>query len=137
MYITRNASKLRIETNEWNIGWTTGLLPYTALQDGNDSDVVSANSLVGYSCLGDFVLQTGYFKSADSYPVGTPVTPDGVTGSIKATTAGSTLLIMGYVTIPTTDLLDGGATGYPAISAVTNGNVVAYQTAWLPANAND
>jgi len=94
--------------------------------------VVSANSLVGYSCLGDFVLQTGYYNSGDSYPVDTPITPDGVTGSVKATTADSGEPIMGYITEPPTDLLDGGATGYPSISGVTDGNVIAFQTAWVP-----
>jgi len=121
---------------EWVIGWTAGTIPYLALQDGDHFDVVSANSLVGYSCLGDFVLQTGYFKSADSYPIDTPVTLDGTTGSIKAGADANDLPIIGYITESAHDLLDGGATGYPSVSGVTSGSVVAFQTAWVTAGAN-
>ncbi len=121
---------------EWEIGWVAGRIPHIALQDGNQYDVVSANSLVGYSCLGNFVLQTGYFDSAEAYPVDTPVTPDGTTGSVTITTAGSGDPIIGYVTAPVEDLKDGGATGYPSLSSVTDGNVIAFQTAWVPATGN-
>jgi hypothetical protein len=41
---------------EWIIGWAGGRIPCLALHDGNQYDVVSATSLVGYSCLGEFVL---------------------------------------------------------------------------------
>lgn len=120
------------DEREWVVGWEAANgLPYLAIQDGNQYDVVSANSLVGYSCLGNFVLQTGYY-TAGSYTIGTPVTPDGVTGKIKITTDNSGEPIIGYVTAPVTDLLDGGATGYPSISGVEDGNVVAFQTAWVP-----
>lgn len=115
----------------WVKGWAATRIPYVALQDGNTYNVVSANSLVGYSCLGNFVLQTGYFKTGESYPIDTPVTPDGTTGDIKPTTTGSGEPIMGYITAPVDDLLDGGATGYPSISGVVDGDVVAFQTAWL------
>jgi hypothetical protein len=132
------SAELNGSTNEyeWEIGWSAGRIPYIALQDGNQYDVVSANSLVGYSCLGDFVLQTGYY-TAGAYVVNSPVSPDGTTGNIKLGVAGNGEPIMGYITAPVTDLSSGGATGYPSISAVTDANVVAFQTAWLPANAND
>lgn len=117
---------------EWTIGWVAGRIPYVALQDGNQYDVKSANSLVGYSCLGDFVLQTGYFDSNQNYPVDTPLTPAGTTGNVTVTTADSGEPIMGYVTTPVTNLKAGGPTGYPSVSAVMDGNVIAFQTAWVP-----
>jgi hypothetical protein len=115
---------------------TAGRIPHIALQDADQYDVVSANSLVGYSCLGDFELQTGYY-TAGAYVVGSPVSPDGTTGKVKLGVAGSGEPIMGYVTKPVTDLLSGGATGYPAVSGVVDGNVLAFNTAWQAANANN
>lgn len=123
------------------LSWVLGLdtangarVPYIALQDSVDSDVRSANSLVGYSCLGDFVIQTGFFKSGESYVRDTPLTPgtSGDVGLVVPTTPNSGLPIMGYVTEVPYNLLSGGATGYPSISGVTDGNVLAFQTAWVP-----
>lgn len=117
---------------EWVLGLHAEALDpftYTALQDSDDFDVRSADSLVGYSPLGDFVIQTGYFDDGEAYPIGTPLTPDGTTGDL--TVAGSGDPVVGYVTKPVTDLKDGGATGYPSNSNATDAEVIAFQTAWV------
>jgi len=121
---------------EWVLGYDTGdnaAPPCFALNDSADFDVKQAGSLVGYSCLGDFVLQTAYFV-AGAYIVGTPLTPatGGNVGSLTSTTANSGDPIVGYVSIEPTDLLQVGNNGTPQISGVQSGNVIAFQTAWVP-----
>lgn len=123
---------------EWVLGCSGGHIPYIALQDSADYDVVSANSLVGLSMLGDFEIQTGYF-STGTYNVDTPVTYDpAIAGNIIYTTVGGAVDIMGYVTRNHgyVNLGAPGPTGYPADSSATNENVVVFQTGWVTALGN-
>jgi hypothetical protein len=129
--------------NEWVKGLDSGndaLIPYFAHQDSTQSDVVSANSLVGLSCLSELQLRTGYYKTGETYVKDTPLTV-GLTGTADAglilpTTMGSGAPIVGFVTEGIVNLLDGGKTGYPSVAGVVSGNVVSLQTAFLP-NAED
>jgi hypothetical protein len=118
---------------EWQLGQHAQAVdPYTfiALEDSSDFDVRSAKSLVGYSPLGNFVLQTGYFDPEAALPVGAPLTFDGTTGDLTLATTGDA--VVGYVTQPEQNLLDGGDSGYPQASGVENGDVITYATAWVP-----
>jgi len=126
------------DVQEWELGWAAGRIPYIALQDSTQEDVVSANSLVGLSPIGEFVLRTGYYKVGDTYNVDTPIAPDGVTGNVFVTTLESGLPIMGYVTKRITDLAGyAGPGGYPTVSGVVDGNVIAFQTHYLPNTADE
>ncbi len=120
---------------EWVLGLhADATIPYFAHQDSDQTDVVSANSLVGLSCLGVLVLRTGYYVAGETYTVDTPLTAasGGNAGSLIPTTENSGAPILGYVREGIENLLAGGPTGYPSISAVDSGNVITLQTAWVP-----
>lgn len=60
---------------------------YFALTDFFDSSVEASQKIVGLSCLGDYLIETPWFDDQASYePEGTPLTWDGDTGKITATT---------------------------------------------------
>jgi hypothetical protein len=42
-----------------------GLTPYIALQDSVDTDVLSSGLLLGLSCAGQYVFETGYYVRVD------------------------------------------------------------------------
>lgn len=126
---------------EWVLGLDASAnVAYWALQDSADYDVVSAGSLVGYSCLGDFELQTGYFVTGQSYPADTFLTPGtaGNVGSVTPTTLESGVPIVGIVTRnhAPVDLGDKGASGYPSDSSSTSQEVITLATKYLP-NSGD
>lgn len=125
---------------EWEKGWVEGRIPYFAVQDSADFDVRSANSLVGFSCLGNFEFRTGYFKAGETYTVDTPLTPGtgGDLGYVLPTTLESGDPICGYVTRANApvDLKDGGPKGYPADSSAVDSEVITFQMAWLPNTAD-
>lgn len=83
---------------EWELGCSGTLIPYFAEKDSTDEDVISAGSLTGLSSLGKYELQTAFYKSGDTYNNDVPLTFDGVTGDVKATTYGSGEPILGVVT---------------------------------------
>lgn len=87
-----------LDQYEWVLGGVSGQVPYIALQDSVDPDVVESGTLVGLSCLGQFELQTAYFAAEETYNVDVPLTYDGVTGDVKPTTFGSGEPILGVVT---------------------------------------
>jgi hypothetical protein len=108
---------------EWQLGWTAGLIPFTALNDSGDADVVEAGNLVALSSAGQFELQTAFWKAGDTFNVDTPVGPDGVTGNIKAATLGDGNPIMGYIT------RNHGPLSLVGINSnAVNLSVVSYQT---------
>lgn len=78
-----------------------------AIQDDTDFDVVGSGVITAISVLGKYELQTAFFKSTDEYVNGTPVTYDGTTGKIKATTLDSGSAILGYCSGPPVDVLQG------------------------------
>ncbi len=83
---------------EWVLGVTGTAMPYIALADSRDEDVQEADKLPALSVAGDFEIQTAFFKAGDTYNVDVPITFDGVTGDLKATTAGSGAAILGFIT---------------------------------------
>ncbi len=125
---------------EWVKGWAAGRLPYITVQDSVDFDVVSANSLVGFSCLGNFKFQTGYFKTGETYTLDTPLTAGtgGDLGLVVPTTLESGLPILGYVTDANApvDLSDRGPKGYPADSSAVDSEVIRFQSTYLPNTAD-
>jgi hypothetical protein len=125
---------------EWEKGWASGRVPYLAVQDSVDFDVRAASSLVGFSCLGNFEFQTGYFKSGETYTVDTPLTAGtgGDLGYVKPTTLESGDPILGYVTRANApvDLAAGGAKGYPADSSAVDSEVIRFQSTYLPNTAD-
>lgn len=46
---------------EWVLGLVSGAIPYIALQDYTDADVLAAGGLTGLSCAGQFTLESAYF----------------------------------------------------------------------------
>jgi hypothetical protein len=44
---------------------TDGITPYIALQDSIDTDVLSSGLLLGLSCAGQYVFETGYYVRTD------------------------------------------------------------------------
>jgi hypothetical protein len=68
----------------WLLGCPKGQVPYFAYTDGAAFDVVGSGRLLGLSCAGDYVLQTGYFTTG-VYANGTPLVADPVTpGNVTA-----------------------------------------------------
>lgn len=88
-------------TGKWVVGCASVASAPTiafAVQDDVDFDVIGSGVLTGISVLGKYELQTPFFKSADTYTEGAPLTYDGTTGSIKVTTLESGEPIIGFVT---------------------------------------
>jgi hypothetical protein len=84
---------------EWVLGKDTSAdMCYIARKDSLDTDVQSAGTLPGLSCAGQFELQTGFFKTGDTYNDGAYLAADGVTGNLKVTARNSNELILGQVT---------------------------------------
>ena len=81
---------------EWVLGATAPATPYIALEDSTDEDVIEAGKLPALSCAGQFEIQTPYYNATGAYIVDTPLTYDGVTGSVKAAGAGDP--VVGFVT---------------------------------------
>lgn len=121
---------------EWTLGWQAGRLPYIAYNDSQDEDVLEADKLPALSSLGQFEIQTAFWKDADeaSFVVDVPVGPDGTTGDIKVATLESGEPIMGYVTRihgaedlgPTGE----GNNGQNSSAEVVNLKVVTFVTAY-------
>ena len=129
---------------KWILGWVAGI-PYIAYNDwnestGKDEDVLEAGKLPGLSCLGQYEIQTAFWKEADeaSFVPGTPVSPDGVTGDIKVGALESGVPIMGYVTRNRGALNLGptGAGNNGVNSAAVNLDVVTFETAYAPNSAD-
>jgi hypothetical protein len=118
---------------EWVLGGNGNAVAtdpvYFANADSEDPDVISADSLPALSCYGQFVLQTGYYTGS-GWVHGTPVTYDGVTGSIKTTTVGSGAPVVGTV-----EGINGPISLVKQDSSATNLNVVQIATRFEPANA--
>ena len=68
---------------EWVLGGQAAKIPYIALEDSTDEDVIEAGKLPALSCAGQFEIQTPYFKAGGAYNNDTPLTYDGVTGDLK------------------------------------------------------
>ena len=68
---------------EWALGGSAGRIPYIAVQDSADEDVVECGKLTGLSCAGKFEIETAYFTSGN-YGVDTLLTWDSSTaGNVK------------------------------------------------------
>lgn len=67
MLISLNSSGL------WVIGCPEGNVPYIAFEDATDTDVLSSGLLLGYSCSGDFEIETAYIDAAATYNQDTPL----------------------------------------------------------------
>ncbi len=81
---------------EWVKGCVNGRAPFIAFQDATEADVVATEGLTGISISGDYEIQTGYFKTGQTYNADTLLTYDGVTGQVKPATEGQ--YVIGRVT---------------------------------------
>lgn len=82
---------------EWELGCSGTKIAYFAEKDSTDEDVLEADSLTGLSSAGKYELETAFFKAGDTYNNDVPLTFDGTTGDVKATTYGSGAPIVGVV----------------------------------------
>lgn len=115
---------------EWTLGCSAGKAPFIAYQDSTEADVVAADGLTGISISGDYEIQTGYFKSGDTYNTDVLLTFDGTTGDVKAATEGD--LILGRCSrIRGTKKLNDPANNVYANSETSSANsyVVTFETA--------
>jgi hypothetical protein len=119
---------------EWQLGWTSGSIPYIALNDSTDRDVLEAGNLVALSCAGKFEIQTpfitglnGLAGSLGTLTIDVPLTPDGTSGNLKPATGLSGVPIVGYVTRNNGPLSLVGTN-----SNCTNTNVVSFATNLVP-----
>jgi hypothetical protein len=117
---------------EWILGGVAGQISFIAYQDSSDEDVVECGKLTGLSCLGKFVIQTGYYKTGDTYNNGVALTYDGVTGDLKATTAESGLPILGYCSKG----LRGPKSLVGIDSSASNLNVIVFDTSYVENTAD-
>lgn len=119
--------------SEWNLGTPANSgIPHFALQDSADQDVIEAGKLTGYSALGKFRLQTAYYKTGDTYNDAVPVTPDGETGDVKATTLESGAPIVGFV-----HLNRGPQSLVGVDSSASTLTVITIDTVYLPNSVDD
>jgi len=85
---------------EWTKGVTiNGLstpVPYIALQDATEADVVAAEGLTGISISGDYEIQTGYYNTDGTYNADVLLTFDGTSGRVKPAAEGN--YVIGRVT---------------------------------------
>ena len=81
---------------EWVKGCVNGRAPFIAFQDATEADVVATEGLTGISISGDYEIQTGYFKTEQTYNIDTLLTYDGVSGEVKPAAEGN--YVIGRVT---------------------------------------
>lgn len=77
------------------LGQDANVQVFFALQDETDHDVVNSGLLTGLSSSGQFEIETGYFKTGDTYNQDIPLTYDAATGNLKATTFDGTTPVVG------------------------------------------
>jgi len=76
------------DNGEWVKGCTAAKIPYIALSDQSDTDVLAIGLLPALSCAGNYEIQTGYFiADSDMQAEGTPIiaATGGDAGSLKVT----------------------------------------------------
>lgn len=122
---------------EWILATNTlanaGATVYIADKDSTDGDVIEGG-LMGYSSLGDYEIQTGFYKAGDTYNVDTVLTVDAATpGQLCAIPAGAgTYGVVGKVTrIRGATLLQNAAAGVKddSSTAAADSGVIVFQTA--------
>lgn len=127
-----NATTSRLE---WVLGKDASASQvFIALPDSTDTDVQSADLLVGLPCSGQFVIETAYFKSGDTYSDGAYLTADGVTGDLKITARESGEPIYGIVRVSEDSTSNSGlrTTTASDSSAVAPVRVLRFETIHLP-----
>lgn len=77
---------------EWVLGGQANTIPYIALEDSTDEDVIEAGKLPALSCAGQFEIQTAYYKDGGTYNNDVALTYDGVTGNVKPALAADAVL---------------------------------------------
>lgn len=84
--------------NQWVKGCAAGKVPYIAFHDQADTDVTSSGLLLGFSCAGQFEIETGYFDNGQTYVEGSPLKADtaGNVGRLTLTTIGAASDIVGF-----------------------------------------
>ena len=80
---------------EMALGCVAGAVPYFAVNDSDQGDVLGSGLLRVISAQEVRVIQTAYYKTGETYNVGDALTYDGVTGNVKP--AGTGDVILGYV----------------------------------------
>jgi hypothetical protein len=113
-----------------------GQTVYFADKDSTDGDVIEGG-LSGYSSLGNYEIQTAFFKADDTYNVDTLLTISTVAGSLaELPEASASYPIVGKVTRKKTnggtggDLLQNAAAGVKDDSSTSaaNSGVIVFQT---------
>ena len=67
----RSGQLISLDDNgEWVKGCPKGKEPHFAFQDQTDTDVQSIGLLLGFSCSGDYVIETGWFVEGESLVYG-------------------------------------------------------------------
>jgi len=81
---------------EWVLGGLASTVPYIAVQDDQDEDVLECGAMTGLSCAGQFEIETAYFETG-TYADSVPLTWEGATaGNVDVADTGED--IVGYVT---------------------------------------
>jgi hypothetical protein len=81
---------------EWVKGGAANKVPYIAVQDDQDEDVLECGKMTGLSCAGHFEIETAYFDD-ESFVVDSPLGwAAGTAGNVCIATAGEDIL--GWVT---------------------------------------
>ncbi len=106
-------------------------VPYFALQDSADTDVIASQGLTGLSSAGNFELRTPYFDAEDTYNQDLPVTV-GDDGNIKLAATGDT--VIGFVTrIRGAQSLRGQDSTFKVIQSASDEDVVTITTSYTKA----
>jgi hypothetical protein len=135
----KSGQLISLSSGSWVLGCSAGQEPFIAFHDSTDTDVVSSGQLVGLSCAGQFVIETGYFDNTQTYVENSPLKADSGSGAYQATGA------TGQITLGTLSTAEdtigfataGGRQDNVSIdssAAPISGHlyVLRFRTQWLP-----
>lgn len=135
---------ISLSSGAWVLGCAAGSEPFIAFHDSVDPDVIQSGLLLGFSCSGNYTLETGWFTAAsgaynaDNLPLaadsGGPslVQPVSGAGCVKLTTLSGGLDIIGFTTnggLQNVTTTNSEATPYGTPAVV---NLLSFTAKWLP-----
>jgi hypothetical protein len=121
--------------NEWVKGAPAGKMPYIAYHDQTDTDVKSSGLLLGLSCAGNFEIETGYFKSDDTFATNSPLKAgtSGQVGNVVLGALDGSADLIGFATRG--GLQDTTKTNSEAGTIAGPNYTLTFATKWQPVNA--
>jgi hypothetical protein len=124
---------------------SANLVPFIALQDDTDENVIAAGKLTGLSCLDGYTIRTAYYQTGVTYAVGQQLTyavagdngqagfPTNALGYVKPWSAGEPVIGVVSRASGENSVIDYSAEDSTVAAADALG--IVFDTLWLPAAA--